>query len=528
MVGIRGSISALAGRFRAMSWEERAFVAVYVILCAVALVPIWRSRFLPLLDEPNHLSTLYVWRHIHDPAARVGEFYQVAVEPLPYLLHYGIAYLSGFVVGVEAGNKVAVSLYILGLPAAGLLWCWRTGRSPWLSVLTFPLSFSYAYAHGFHAYNMGMVACLFGIIAVDAYLERPTVGRGVAATLLGIACYLGHWLPFLTFGMAVLVLWLAWRPNWRRVLATGAFLLPGLAFVVFMLVRPKESSWVAGHGKFYEGVHLRFTEMLSRWPRYVLDTVKGDVDMGVLWTLVGVTALLLGCGVIVRLVRARREGAAAILQRERPLLEHRGLLLLVAMTVCYFVLPIHLVKPFDWWYMSGRFSTLICFFAFLLPATSLRGARALLVLPAVVAATILPLHLSAVYAGINRRAAPLVRMVAETRPGSNVLSLSMLQRRDLAVNVDHFNQLPALVQIMHGGYNPGSWDRPITFPYKLIKRLASPPWNNQEAFNPRLHAGPYDYVIVRNEKRRIFPPALREWRLVRREGDWTFYERVGR
>jgi hypothetical protein len=96
------------------------------------------------------------------------------------------------------------------------------------------------------------------------------------------------------------------------------------------------------------------------------------------------------------------------------------------------------------------------------------------------------------------------------------------------VNVNCYNQLPALVQIMHGGYNPGSWDRPIAFPYKLIKRLPSPPWDRQEVFNPRYHAGPYDYIIVRNEKRPIFSPTMSEWRRVRREGDWTFYERVAR
>jgi hypothetical protein len=525
MATLRSRLTALATRWRALSWEERAFVVVYAALCVVVLVPIWRSRFLPLLDEPNHLSTLYVWRHIHDPASRVGEFYKVAVEPLPYLLHYGIAYLAGWVVGVEAGNKVAISLYVLGLPVAGLLWCLRTRRSPWLSVLTFPLAYSYAFANGFHAYNMGAVALLFGIVAVDAYLERPTIGRGVAATLLGVACYLGHWLPFLTFGLAVLLLWIAWRPGWRRLLATGAFLLPGAACVLYMLVRPKETAWVT-KGKFYEGVHLPAAEMASRWPRYVLDTVKSQVDMAVLGTLVGVLGLLLVWGLVVRLRRGRPPEPAAGAVPQRFLLAHRGLLLLVAMTACYFVLPIHLVRPFDWFYCSGRFGTLLCFFAFLLPATSLRGARALLVLPAVVAAFVLPLHIASVYAGINRRARPLVKMVAQTRPGSNILALSMLERRDLAVNVDHFNQLPALVQIMHGGYNPGSWDRPITFPYKLIKRLPSPPWNRQEAFHPHAHSGPYDYVIVRNEKRPIFPPTMKEWRRVRREGDWTLWEKV--
>ncbi|MBI5478096.1 MAG: hypothetical protein HY906_04530 [Deltaproteobacteria bacterium] len=520
-------LSALVARVRAMSWEERAFVLVYATLCVVALIPLWRNRFLPLLDEPNHLSTLYVWRHINDPASRVAEFYKVAVEPLPYLLHYGIAHLAGCVAGIEAGNKLAISLYVLGLPMAALLWCLRTGRSPWLSVLTFPLSFSYAYSNGFHAYNMGAVSLLFGIVAVDAYLERPTVGRGVAATLLGVACYLGHWLPFLTFSLAVLLLWIAWRPSWRRILATGAFLLPGAACIVYMLVRPKEATWVT-KGRFYEGVHLPVSEMASRWPKYVLDVVKGNLDLVVLWTLVAVFALLLAWGLGVRLLRARCEGAAGIVRRERPLLAHRGLLLLVAMTVLYFALPIHLVRPFDWFYCSGRYGTLICFFAFLLPATSLRGARALLVLPAVVVAFILPLHVSARYAAFNRRAAPLLKMVAETRPGSNILAMSMAPGSDPAVNVNCYNQLPAYVQILHGGYNPGSWDRPITFPYKLIKRLPSPPWDRQEAFNPRVHAGPYHYVIVRNEKRPIFPATETEWRRVRREGDWTFYERISR
>ena len=525
----------LVGRLRercsTLSTEERVFVAVFGILSLVALVPIWSVRFLPLLDEPNHVAAVYIWHHIADPKARLAEFYEVNVDLVPYFLHYALAHLLAYVVGVEAGHKLVVSLYVLLLPVAALVWCRRTKRSPWLSVLTFPLVWTYAWAHGFHAFNLGLVASLLALAAVDSVLEDPSRRTLVAvAAILGFACYLGHPLAFFIFGLGSLLLLGVRRPTLRRLVLVALLLAPGTALAVYQLVRPKEHQWIHDPvGPRFAGVHLPVMEMVRRWPRYALDSVAGDYDVWVLAVLVGAFLLLLGAGIVRRMRRGLASGHLSdVCVRERPLLDHRGMLLCAGFIACYFLVPLHLTRPFDWWFVSGRFAPLICFFAFLLPATPLSGWRALLIVPAVCAALFLPLHIAKRYAEFNDRARPFVELMKKTRPATQVLFVGLKPYGDPAVNVNAYNQWPSWVQVLHGGYSPSGWEPHIPFPYRIKKKLPAPPWNNQEAFSPQRHAGPYDYVLVRNEKRPLFPPGNNEWRLVERQGAFALYERLRR
>jgi hypothetical protein len=195
------------------------------------------------------------------------------------------------------------------------------------------------------------------------------------------------------------------------------------------------------------------------------------------------------------------------------------------MLTCYLAVPLHLSRPIEWWFVSGRFAPLVCFFLFLLPDGAIRGARRLILLPAIAAAAFYPIHISEKYAGFNRRAEPFVEMVEEARPGSNILFLSMRPRSDEAVNIDAYDQFGCHIQIMRGGYCTTGWFA-SGFPFKVKSSLPSPPYHTHELFRPEEHAGPYDYVIVRSEKEPIFSAqANPEWRLVRREGAWTMYAR---
>jgi hypothetical protein len=505
--------------------DEQAFRIVYVLLCIAALVPIWRVRMLPLLDEPNHLGAMYIWHHFGDPAARLSDFYKLNIGLVPYLAHYGLAHLAAFGLGIEAGNKLVLSIYVLALPLTALVWCRRTRRSPWLAVLAFPLNYSYAWAHGFHAFNLAVVACFGALCAIDAYLERPTWGRAIATLALSLACYLGHPLPFLFLGLCVPLLWIAHRLRPWRALALAALLAPS-AYLCWRAVNSVAMNPMAkGHHRpLREGVHLPWREMLSRLPRYTLDSVSGDLDVAVFWILCGVTVLTAVFGLALRF-RPTPEGPPLwrrLIARGRPLRDHRSALLIVAALVLYLFLPLNQTKPMEWWFVSGRFAPVMCFFFFLLPATSLAGWRALLVAPAALAALVLPLHISQKYVEFNHRAAPFVRLVGQTRPGSNVLFLAIGPRGDPAVNVDAYNQFGSWVQVLHGGFSPSAWNS--GFPYQVTRRLPAPSWSFPSMFSPLYHGRAWDYVLVRHERRPLFPPGG-EFRLAADQGGFRLYER---
>jgi hypothetical protein len=523
-IAARAATAARSARERwvAASREDRLFALVFALCAACALVPIWRVRFLPLLDQPNHISSVYIWHYFDDPAARLKEYYELNIQPVPYFIYHLLVHGVAFVAGIEAANKIVLSAYALSIPAAALLFTRRTRRSPWLSILTFPLAYSYSWSYGFQPFNIGLAAFLLAVVAVDAFIERPRASVGVLAAILGLACDLGHPLALLALYVSVPLLLAASRPPWKRALATVLLLAPATALFAWQVLRPQTMLSSRATGPLYEGQHLPVLEMLRLLPAHTLDSVSGHVDLVVFYICLGSAVLLFVTGLM------KRYAAEPLREGEPRARYYRGAALMAAMLACYLAVPLHLSKPFDWWFVSGRFAPLVCFFAFLVPGGRVRGARLALVAPAAAAAIALPLYISQKYADFNARARPFVGMVERTRPSANVLFLAMKPRGDEAVNVEAYNQFASWVQILRGGFSGSGWFF-TGYPFKLKKELPGPPWYSHERFDPAVHAGPYHYVIVRNEsaKRPIFTARNPEWRLAARDGSWALYAREG-
>lgn len=507
--------------FRQADLEARLFSVVFGIFAVLALIPIWRARFLPLLDQPNHLSSAYIWHYYENPGARLQEFYALNIKPVPYFAYYALIHAVAFAASVETANKIVLSVYVIAIPVAGLLFAARTGRSLWLSLLTFPLAYSYSWAHGFQPFNIGVAALLLATVAIDAFLARPRPAAGAAVLFLALACALSHPLALAGLYASALALALAIRPRWKHIIALAILVLPGALLFSWQLFRPQVSmaEGAMGQGQLYSGQHPPIGQMLRYLPAYTLDSVSGNADLWVFY-IVFASAILL---FITSFLKSYRTVIT-----EDKLRRNRGAAVLIAMLVCYLAIPLHLTRPIDWWFVSGRFAPLVCFFLFLLPDGAVRGARLLLLLPALAAIAFHSVHISEKYAAFNRRAEPFIEMVEDTRPGSNILFLSMKPRGDEAVNIDAYHQFGCYIQIMRGGYCATGWFG-MGFPFKLKSELPSPPWHTHELWSPREHAGPYDYVIVRNEdtntKAAFDPQASPEWSAVRRKGAWTMYAR---
>lgn len=520
---LKQSARVMVAWWRRANLESRLFVVVFGILAVLALIPIWRARFLPLLDQPNHLSSAYIWHNYADPEARLQAFYELNIRPIPYFTYYALIHAAAFATRIEVANKLVLSAYVLAIPFAGLVFAARTGRSVWLSLLTFPLAYSYSWAHGFQPFNIGVAALLAAVVAIDAFLERPRLSAGSAVFSLAFACALSHPLAFVGLYASALALVVALRPRWTRVLALGLLVLPGALLYTWHIVRPQVSlaEEAAAQGSMYIGERPPALQMLRNIPAYTLDSVSGHADLWVFYILFGSAIMLFITG----LLKPYRSSNSM-----DRLARHRGVAVFLAMLACYMVIPLHLTRPINWWFVSGRFAPLVSFFFLLLPDGPIRGARLLVLLPALAAVAFYPVHVAEKYAAFNKRAEPFVKMVEEARPGGDILFLSMRPRGDEAVHIDAYHQFGCYVQIMRGGYCATGWFG-MGFPFKSKSELPSPPWHTHELFNARDHAGSYDYVIVRNENstKPIFDArANPEWRAVRREGSWTMYARTNR
>lgn len=513
--------------------RQAAFGAMIAAVAAVSLLPVWRGRFLPLLDEPNHAASVFVWLAIDEPWARLREFYEVRFAFAPYLLQYGLSYLFGLAAGAEAGHKIALSVYVIALPAAALLWCRRTRRSPWLAVLTFPLCYNYNWSFGFHPFDFGAATFLLAVVAFDAFLERPRLYLAALASTLAMLCYLGHPLPLLALYVSVPLLWLAHGARIKRGLASAGMLAPSAAIVAWLSFSHGMTPGAGDSGEhsLIEGDRASILELVQSFPDYVLDSVSGHGDRAVFWVITCVaTAAAIG---VIADRRLRHDDTRTPAVGWRAVLSgNRSALLGIAMIGLYAGLPMHLTHPFYWWLVGPRFAFLAMFFLLLAPDVPVRAARGwfhALMMPGVVAVLFLPVLLSNKYAEFNARAAPMVKMLGMTRPDANVLFLSMSPRGDPAVNVHAWNQGASWVQMIHGGYSPAGFVHSIEgFPYARTRELPAPAWDFAEGFDASTQAEPYDYILVRNQPVAIFGDTDPEFHLMALEGDFAMYERHAR
>lgn len=502
------------------SGEQRLWFFCAFALSIAALIPIWSNRLLPLLDEPNHLASVFVLANYHAPWANLTRFYELNLRPVPYLLHFGIGWLFAHVAGAEFGHKVALSCYVLAIPCAGWVWCKRTKRSPWLALLTFPLAYSTSWAFGFHPFNSGLAAMLLALAAFDAFWERGGWACGAAAAISSFACYFGHALALVILCLCVGVLWIAHRWSWQRLTASALIILGPIAlwYWQWSTARLRKS---LGPGPWLDGHFTSVWQSIRELPSRTLDTVKGDGDTAVFWVLAAV-ALVVGAH-SVWLRRRAPDGPNRTFRQW--LFDLRTVPVILVMAAGYFGLPANMSRPFDWWFVAGRFAPVMAFFLFLVPIHPMRGAIRWVMVPAVAAGLWLPLYVSNRYAEFNDRAWPFVHMIERALPMTNVLYAELGDPSDPAVNEKPYSQAPSWIQAIHGGFNPAGFT--LVFdngPYGRREVLPAPR-ACVPCFHPRFLVG-YQHIILRNEPRDHLLLDPRTWRRAHKEGAFTMYDRA--
>jgi hypothetical protein len=477
-------------------------------LCAIAVAPIWASRFLPLLDEPNHLSAVYIWKSLTDPRSPLHDFYDLKLVPLSYLLEYGLAYLGAFAVGVERAHKLVLSAYVLSFPAAGALWSKATGRSPWLGLTTLPLAYSVTWSHGYSAYNAGLAACLFAIVTQDALLRRPTAYHGLLATALAVATYFGH--PF-----ALAMLWVCtgalWLAHWRgrAALASALSLVPSIALYRWQ----SSATSVTADGTLRMlgpsfPVHdlARLRERVLDFADYAVNPLAGERDAQLFCAVLAVAALLL-----VVCLRASR----------LTLAHYRSLLLALVLLALYFVLPDHFEEPVYVWIARGRFAAIAAFFLLLTPDVQPSSRLRIVALLSATLGACVPLECFVQYRVFAARMHGMENVLAACPAGEEILTLRMDgERPPPGYDVPVFRQLSSWVQVVHGGFTPLYFPRPIPFPFAIKKALPSPRGRGHEDYAWLLKPDEFGCVLTMGLAAPLPPQLYQE---AARDGEWVLW-----
>ncbi len=520
-------------------WRKWVFLSFAAAFSLVALAPLWASRFLPLLDEPNHLSAMSIWSRLSDPASPLHTYYEARFAPVSYLLHYGLGYLLTPVFGVEIAHKTLLSLYVLSFPAAAILWCRNTGRSVWLSLTVIPLAFSSCWAHGYHPFNAGLAACLLGVVAQDSLLRRVTLRSALLAVFSATACYFGHPLALFMLFVCTAGLWAVHWSGWRSLLISFSTLVPSLLFYRWQSNAAHVGEGALGRmlGPEFPVVSLRaWWAKVVDFAEYAVNPLSGPVDSRTFLGMLGLTAILFG--VALRWAHRQRsdrlgpDSSETVLdsppekrRRDRikeGLVHHRGLVLATLLLAFYFILPDHFNEPVYLWIARGRLAPVIAFFLLLSPPC---GERSLLRWGAFATAVVglsVPVRAALAYRGFGRTMASLEKVIDGCPRDAPLLTVQMggTEKLEPEFDVVVWRHFASWVQVLHGGYSPQWFPRPIPFPFRIVRALPAPRMRVHNDYRKFLDPGTFQCVLTMDFEGDILSP---EYTLSGRQGRFALF-----
>ena len=182
----RPKSSSLATQHRSL------YYALFGMVVLIMTAPIWIVSVLPLEDYGDHLARVFILAHYTD-VPTFKQHYELRYLPLPNLAIDLIGTPLVRLFDPYTAGKLFVSLMIL-LFALGThyLGCAVHGCESWLAVPAACLFYNSLLYGGFVNYSFS-VAALFLAGAVWLNLDaKPSVWRGLLATVLAFSTYLSH------------------------------------------------------------------------------------------------------------------------------------------------------------------------------------------------------------------------------------------------------------------------------------------------------------------------------------------------
>lgn len=507
---------------------SRAFPTVMALLCAASLVPMLAVRYPPMPDLSQHLAAVSVLHHMGDPRYDLDRYYQLSLGLNPYWGYYGPMHALSYVFGVELAGRVFLGLYAVALPVGVALLARRFDRSPWLALFAFPVIWNFNFAIGFISFCVGLALLPFALCAFDAFCERPTPARFLAASSLGVAMYFAHLLPWGAWLACAGLLGLLHRGLSIKALALRlAAWLPSLVAGVVITRRGR-------------GLNMGSVGKDIDWKRYPFEPTwqyaRDFLHFG-WWPCTGgeesVLLVLAGAAFVALFVTAVRARGFW----PRALHDLRAEACLLVAVAAYIILPRSIISPAYWWGVNIRFASI----AFLFLGLTIRGEldvraglRRWLLVPVALSGLGFSVDTLLHWRQAGRFCAGYDQLARLPEPGSRVLFVLGQPWYDdkgrwnykRGSGLDHYvHTYYGIYQAQRGGFMPWNFDEGFPLRYKV--RYPASGWRQQQ-LDWDAHAPYYDYVLAFNHGRgEIFGPHLGEVKKVGEQGRWSLWKLPG-
>ncbi|NOZ01404.1 MAG: hypothetical protein GXP54_05885 [Deltaproteobacteria bacterium] len=168
-------------------------------------------------DIWQHLALVDVIHNYRAPGSVYPDYFLLPSTPKPNLAYYYVTSWLSYLFELETANKVVLSIYILTFPLSFLYLLRSFGRSKWLSLFAFPLTYNAMFAYGFVAFVMGMPLLLAGVGAyrrfMDEPIDAPFSRHGWLSAAAFVLAFFVHAHIYLLMGMLCFTLWILASPR---------------------------------------------------------------------------------------------------------------------------------------------------------------------------------------------------------------------------------------------------------------------------------------------------------------------------
>jgi hypothetical protein len=495
------------------SWNIRL---VWLLLCAVQVAPIWLNTWLPMGDLGGHLDLMDVMARYDDANTIYAATYDLPHGANPNTVTLYVARWFPFL-GAAGAAKVLLSLYLVGVPWSLSMLARAFGRSPWLALLSLPLSWNALVNVGFLNYIIA-----FPLLFCALALARTLAEHGGWKRMIGLgAClvtlFFCHAIAFLIgLGMTVVVL-VAWLPSarfaWR--LVALAPVLPLLLVWVkrkFIDLEATEAGRTFGGGGL-ELVHLSWPDLIKQIPQWGMQYFRDDSDDNAFWMVCALWLVAMVWGTRQLLQKPPLQGSLAKLR-------NWGLeLITLVCMAAYFVVPSHMAEMDI---ITERIVVQVLFLLCLWPRVDFSGRSRWLLAPMALLALGFPVVVQNHFAQFEREEVGGLPAALNQLPDKSRLSYVMWVHDNKTTFMGPLWHLPrAIFLLQHGGLTDESF---AARPYTAIqyKKGKTPPklprdfWNSSDLFG-------YDAVLLRSTTRPNEAIAHRALELKFAEGEWWLF-----
>lgn len=515
--------------------RDRWLLAALCVALVAAVVPLWVSPLLPMMDLPQHLATVRILHSLDDPWFAVGKYHVADFSRTQYLSWYVAVDLLTHLMPLETANRVVLSLYALGLPLSVLALLRAHGRDPALALLAVPLVYNVFFFMGFANYVTALPLLLWALALLQRSLDRPSWPRVVGLAVLVLLLFYSHAQAFVLYVVLATVAVMGGsrgvhpRHWWRAALHLVPALVAMAVWTSRSLILAGEAAWRQGHGGrnvTSTEVHFEpYDDRLRHLYEWWLDAYRDDSDgrIALAWLGVLLATVLAGQG---RAVCPE----TAVSPWRRWLRSKVPLLLTLATLFAYVASPV----SYKWiWPISYRLIPVIALLALVTVgharlAGGVWGRRAVLLLPATLLA-VFAAHTHVVKAQqFSREAGPVRAVVARAEPGKKLISLVYGAGSEV-LNHAPMLHLGQYYVVDRGGMASFSFanfpQSPVVYP-----DVGGPPtfpprfeWT-PERFDWREHGSYFDYFLIRGGGQPL-AGHLHEVELVVQDGPYRLYRK---